>query len=149
MEEDPCSQLKALSNRAGDSGLPVVIDEVQRLPELTFALKRIVDQDRLPTCRTARPAMDLIEGKARLSLAQQVNQFNSGKHDVSGDYGFEPRQQSDTAVARPNHNRVTDVRSVQIGTGVGHTARGRDCKILSYPESARINDLLTICRIYR
>ncbi len=65
--------------------MPVVIGEVQRLPELTFALKRIVDQDRLPTCRTARPVFDLIEGKARLSLAQHVNQFNSRKHDVRGD----------------------------------------------------------------
>lgn len=45
LDEDPYNQLKALSDQAKDSGLPVVIDEVQRLPELTFALKRIVDQD--------------------------------------------------------------------------------------------------------
>ncbi|MGH6999880.1 MAG: ATP-binding protein [Stellaceae bacterium] len=42
---DPYSQLKALSEQAAGSGLPIVIDEVQRLPEMTFALKRIVDDD--------------------------------------------------------------------------------------------------------
>jgi hypothetical protein len=44
LEEDPYGQLKALSRQA-PAGLPVVIDEIQRLPGLTLALKRIVDED--------------------------------------------------------------------------------------------------------
>lgn len=30
------------------TGLPIVIDEVQRLPQVTLALKRMVDRDRRP-----------------------------------------------------------------------------------------------------
>lgn len=41
---DPYTQLKALSRQA-PPGLPIVIDEIQRLPELTLALKRVVDED--------------------------------------------------------------------------------------------------------
>ena len=42
---DPYGQLSALSS-AAKAGLPIVIDEVQRLPRITLALKRIVDRDR-------------------------------------------------------------------------------------------------------
>lgn len=42
---DPYGQLSALSAGA-KPGLPIVIDEVQRLPRITLALKRIVDQNR-------------------------------------------------------------------------------------------------------
>ncbi len=58
MELDPYSQIKALSRQA-PAGLPIVIDEIQRLPGLTLALKRIVDEDNrrahfvLTGCRAA------------------------------------------------------------------------------------------------
>lgn len=42
---DPYGQLSALAS-AAKPGLPIVIDEVQRLPQVTLALKRIVDRDR-------------------------------------------------------------------------------------------------------
>lgn len=43
---DPYGQLQLLSQEGKDAGLPVVLDEVQRLPEITLSLKRIVDADR-------------------------------------------------------------------------------------------------------
>jgi predicted AAA+ superfamily ATPase len=45
---DPFGQLSAVADEARNAGLPVVIDEVQRLPQITLALKRIVDHDRRP-----------------------------------------------------------------------------------------------------
>lgn len=44
---DPFGQLSALIEEAG-ADLPIVIDEVQRLPQITLALKRIVDRNRRP-----------------------------------------------------------------------------------------------------
>jgi len=43
---DPFGQPTAVAAEAADAGLPVVIDEIQRLPQITLALKRIVDRDR-------------------------------------------------------------------------------------------------------
>lgn len=45
LSADVFGQLSALSARAAGSGLPIVIDEVQVLPEIVLALKRIVDRD--------------------------------------------------------------------------------------------------------
>jgi predicted AAA+ superfamily ATPase len=73
LEQDPYNQLKALSDQAKDSGLPVVIDEVQRLPELTFALKRIVDQDNRRGHFVLTGSADIFtSGKAYDSLAGRV-----------------------------------------------------------------------------
>ena len=73
LEEDPYSQLKALSDQAKNTGLPVVIDEVQRLPELTFALKRIVDQDSRRGHFVLTGSADIFtSGKAYDSLAGRV-----------------------------------------------------------------------------
>lgn len=43
---DPYGQLSTLSAETQKSSLPIVIDEVQRLPQITLALKRIVDRNR-------------------------------------------------------------------------------------------------------
>ena len=45
---DPYGQLSTLLAETQKSGLPIAIDEVQRLPQITLALKRIVDRDRRP-----------------------------------------------------------------------------------------------------
>jgi predicted AAA+ superfamily ATPase len=45
---DPYGQLGTLLAETQKSGLPIVIDEVQRLAQITLALKRIVDRDRRP-----------------------------------------------------------------------------------------------------
>jgi predicted AAA+ superfamily ATPase len=46
IEADPYGQLQHLVQRHSDSDLPIAIDEVQRVPGITLALKRIVDRDR-------------------------------------------------------------------------------------------------------
>lgn len=48
MRTDPYSVLSDMAERHRGSGLPIAIDEVQRLPEITLALKRIVDRNRAP-----------------------------------------------------------------------------------------------------
>src|SRR5207237_292637 len=42
---DPYGQLRSLADRHQASRLPIVLDEVQRVPQITLALKRIVDDD--------------------------------------------------------------------------------------------------------
>ncbi len=46
LAQDPFGQLSAVATEAAAVDLPIVIDEVQRLPQITLALKRIVDRDR-------------------------------------------------------------------------------------------------------
>jgi len=48
LEADPYGQLQLLKREAEGSGRPIVIDEVQRAPGITLALKRIVDEDPRP-----------------------------------------------------------------------------------------------------
>ncbi len=42
---DAYAQLRDIADHHKATGLPIVIDEVQRVPEITLALKRIVDED--------------------------------------------------------------------------------------------------------
>jgi len=71
---DPFGQLSALATEATSAGLPIVIDEVQRLPEITLALKRIVDLDRRPGQFVLTGSSDIFAGpKALDSLAGRVS----------------------------------------------------------------------------
>jgi uncharacterized protein len=71
---DPFGQLTAVAAEARDAGLPVVIDEVQRLPEITLALKRIVDGDRRPGQFVLTGSSDIFTTpKALDSLAGRVS----------------------------------------------------------------------------
>ena len=45
LRSDPYAQLRLMAERHKSSNLPIAIDEVQRVPEITLALKRIVDED--------------------------------------------------------------------------------------------------------
>ena len=45
LRSDPYAQLRLMADRHKASNLPIVLDEVQRVPEITLALKRIVDED--------------------------------------------------------------------------------------------------------
>ena len=73
LEADPYGQLLLFSEEAMDTGLPIVIDEVQRLPEITLALKRIVDADRRPGQYVLTGSSDIFTaGKAYDSLAGRV-----------------------------------------------------------------------------
>ncbi|UEM06909.1 ATP-binding protein (plasmid) [Skermanella rosea] len=44
---DPYGLLRSLADRHKGTGLPIALDEVQRVPEMTLALKRIVDDDNV------------------------------------------------------------------------------------------------------
>jgi uncharacterized protein len=46
IQTDAYAYLRVTADRHKDSGLPVVLDEIQRVPEVTLALKRIVDEDK-------------------------------------------------------------------------------------------------------
>jgi predicted AAA+ superfamily ATPase len=45
LQADPYARLRSIADRHKSSRLPIVLDEVQRVPEITLALKRIVDED--------------------------------------------------------------------------------------------------------
>jgi len=45
LRADAYALLRSMADRHKASGLPIAIDEVQRVPEITLALKRIVDED--------------------------------------------------------------------------------------------------------
>ena len=71
---DPFGQLAGVAAEAEAAGLPVVIDEVQRLPQITLALKRIVDQNRRPGQFVLTGSSDVFATpKALDSLAGRVS----------------------------------------------------------------------------
>lgn len=97
---DPFGQLSTLLGEASDSGLPIVIDEVQRLPQITLALKRIVDRDRRPgqfvltgssDIFTTPKALDTLAGRVStltlrpLSAAEIMRAGPCGLLDAVGD----------------------------------------------------------------
>ncbi|HEY1629929.1 MAG TPA: ATP-binding protein [Rhizomicrobium sp.] len=97
---DPFGQLSTLLGEASDSGLPIVIDEVQRLPQITLALKRIVDRDRRPgqfvltgssDIFTTPKALDTLAGRVStltlrpLSAAEIMRAEPCGLLDAVGD----------------------------------------------------------------
>lgn len=55
-----------------DGGIPVVLDEVQRAPELLLAVKREVDRERIP-------GRFLLTGSANLLLMQEVSESLAGR----------------------------------------------------------------------
>lgn len=70
IEADPYGQLQLLSDEGKVAGRPIVLDEVQRLPEITFALKRLVDADKKPGQYVLTGSSDIFtSGKAYDSLA--------------------------------------------------------------------------------
>lgn len=73
VELDPYGQLQLLSEEAKRTGRPIVLDEVQRAPEITWALKRIVDADRRTGQYILTGSSDIFSaGKAYDSLAGRV-----------------------------------------------------------------------------
>lgn len=72
-EADPRGQLELLGQERTDSSLPVVIDEVQRVPELTLALKERVDRNTDPGQFVLTGSSDIFTtGEAYDSLAGRV-----------------------------------------------------------------------------
>jgi predicted AAA+ superfamily ATPase len=71
---DAYGQLSALAAETAEAGLPIVIDEVQRLPQITLALKRIVDLDQRPGQFLLTGSSDIFTTpKALDSLAGRVS----------------------------------------------------------------------------
>ena len=60
---------------AGSDGL-LIVDEVQRVPELFIAIKRLVDQDR-------RPGRYLLTGSANVFLLPRLNESLAGRLEVA------------------------------------------------------------------
>jgi predicted AAA+ superfamily ATPase len=74
IKADPYTVLADYAERNKGSGKPIAIDEVQRVPEITLALKRIVDQDRTPGQFLLTGSSDIFTSpKAMDSLAGRVN----------------------------------------------------------------------------
>jgi predicted AAA+ superfamily ATPase len=104
LEEDPYNQLKALSDQAKNSSLPIVIDEVQRLPELTFALKRIVDQDNRRGHFVLTGSADIFtSGKAYDSLAGRVTTLTLRPFSTAEIYHAAPCRILDAVAADPKN----------------------------------------------
>ncbi|MGH9551593.1 MAG: ATP-binding protein, partial [Terriglobales bacterium] len=73
LEADPYGQLLLLSEEGRGSSRPIVLDEVQRLPEITLALKRIVDAERRSGQFVLTGSSDIFSsGKVYDSLAGRV-----------------------------------------------------------------------------
>lgn len=71
LEADPYGQLRLLAEREDER--PIVLDEVQRLPAITLALKRIVDEDPRPGRFILTGSSDIFtSGQAYDSLAGRV-----------------------------------------------------------------------------
>ncbi|WP_204561618.1 ATP-binding protein [Azospirillum palustre] len=73
LDSDPYGQLQLLSREGAARQLPIVIDEVQRLPDVTLALKRIVDTESRPGQFLLTGSADIFTiGRALDSLAGRV-----------------------------------------------------------------------------
>lgn len=102
LADDPYNQLKALSEGAAGSGLPVVIDEVQRLPGITPALKRIVDADNRRGHFVLTGSSDIfISGKAYDSLAGRVTTLTLRPFSAAEIFGAGPCRILDAVAANP------------------------------------------------
>ena len=71
---DPFGILSELAVQATRQGLPIIIDEVQRLPQITLAIKRIVDRDSRPGQFVLTGSSDIFTAPAALdSLAGRIS----------------------------------------------------------------------------
>jgi len=105
LEDDPYNQLKALSRQA-PTGLPVVIDEIQRLPGLTLALKRIVDEDNRKAHFVLTGSSDIFtSGVSVDSLAGRVSTLTLRPFSTAEIFGSGPCLLLD-AIAMAPHDPI-------------------------------------------
>lgn len=75
-EQDPQGQIELLAEQQSGSGLPIVIDEVQRVPEIALALKAAVDRNPDPGQYILTGSSNIFTtGQALDSLAGRVMNF--------------------------------------------------------------------------
>lgn len=99
---DPYTVLADYASRNKGSGKPIAIDEVQRVPEITLALKRIVDQDRTPGQFLLTGSSDIFTSpKAMDSLAGRVNTLTLAPLSVAEIIGVAPCHLLDAVMAHP------------------------------------------------
>lgn len=72
-EQDPQGQIELLAEQRAESDLPIVIDEVQRVPQVALALKAIVDRNTAPGQYILTGSSNIFStGRALDSLAGRV-----------------------------------------------------------------------------
>lgn len=102
LDLDPYSQIKALSRQA-PPGLPIVMDEVQRLPSLTLALKRIVDEDNRRAHFVLTGSSDIFTSGASVdSLAGRVSTLILRPFSAAEVFGSGPCLVLDAVAANPD-----------------------------------------------
>lgn len=102
LEQDSYGQIKALSRQAAP-GLPIVIDEVQRLPGLTLALKRIVDEDNRRAHFLLTGSSDIFTSGASMdSLAGRVSTLTLRPFSTAEIAGAGPCLILDAAATAPD-----------------------------------------------
>ncbi len=103
LASDPFGQLTAVAGEARAAGLPIVIDEVQRLPQITLALKRIVDQDRRPGQFVLTGSSDIFAMPQALdSLAGRVSALTLYPLSAAEIQRAAPCRLLDTVAEEPN-----------------------------------------------
>jgi len=104
LEVDAYGQLLLLAEQTKNAGRPIVLDEVQRVPEITLALKRIVDADRRPGQFVLTGSSDIFTtGTAYDSLAGRVMTLTLRPFSAAEIAGAGPCRLLDAVSGDPAH----------------------------------------------
>ncbi len=102
LEADAFGQLQLLAEQSKGAAKPVVLDEVQRLPAITLALKRLVDADRRPGQYILTGSSDIFTmPKALDSLAGRVATLTLRPLSAAESLGAGPFRLLDAVAADP------------------------------------------------
>ncbi len=103
IELDPYAVLADYADRHKESGKPIAIDEVQRVPSVTLALKRIVDSNRTPGQFLLTGSSNIFAGsKAVDSLAGRVRTLKLSPLSAAEILGARPCLLLDDVMAHPD-----------------------------------------------
>lgn len=135
LAHDPYGQLRALVDDA-DADLPIVIDEVQRLPQITLALKRIVDLNRRPGQFVLTGSSDIFSTpKALDSLAGRVSTLTLRPFSTAEIERAGPCRLLDIAAdGAVDLKRLPALKRFQRSDAIDMLARG------GFPEIRSLND---------
>jgi len=102
VEADPHTVLADYAQRNKGSGRPIVIDEVQRVPSVMLALKRIVDGDRTPGQFLLTGSSNIFTGpQAMDSLAGRMSTLKLAPFSAAEIMGAGPCLLLDAVMAHP------------------------------------------------
>lgn len=103
LSSDPYGQLSLFAEVAKEAARPVVLDEVQRVPAITAALKRIVDADRRPGQFILTGSSDIFtSGAAYDSLAGRVATLTLRPLSAAEIFGASPCRLLDLSTGAPD-----------------------------------------------